>query len=232
MNIPMKVAANFTGPATEIAGIFEEDTGHRPVLSFGSTGDFKTQILNGAPFEILLAADSNTPLELEEGGFAVPGTRFTYARGALVLWSASPGYVDPEGEVLKRNGFRRLAAANPEVAPYGAAAHEFLRNWGLLPALEPKIVTGNSVSDAFQAVASGNAELGLVAWSQVCKGGRLASGSVFKVPAGLYGPILQDAVLLKGGSGSDGAKAFLSYLKTSPKAREIIVSYGYGLPGE
>ncbi|MDR2460023.1 MAG: molybdate ABC transporter substrate-binding protein [Deltaproteobacteria bacterium] len=224
------VAANFTNPALDIAAIFQEETGHKPVLSFGSTGNFKTQIQNGAPFVILLAADTKTPLELEEEGLGVSGTRFTYAKGALVLWSSTPGYVDPQGEVLKKNEFRFLAVANPDLAPYGLAGYEFLTKWGLLPALESKIVTGNNISDTFQVVNSGNAELGLIAWSQVCKDNTLSSGSVFMIPTDLYSPILQDAILLKNGSDSAAAKAFLDYLKTSPKAKEIILSYGYHLP--
>jgi molybdate transport system substrate-binding protein len=224
------VAANFTNPATDIAALFEAETGHRPVLSFGSTGNFKTQIENGAPFLILLAADSKTPLELEKDGNGVPGSRFTYAQGALVLWSSDAGYVDPKGEVLKKNEFRYLAVANPDLAPYGFAGHEFLQKWGLEAGLESKIVTGNNISDTYQAVKTGNAELGLIAWSQVCKDNKLTSGSVFMVPRDLYSPILQDAVLLKKGVNSEPAKAFLDYLKNNPKAREIIISYGYELP--
>jgi molybdate transport system substrate-binding protein len=224
------VAANFTNPATDIAAIFEKETGDKPVLSFGSTGNFKTQILNGAPFVILLAADNKAPRELEEEGEGVPGTRFTYAKGALALWSSNPDYVDPEGEVLKKNEFRFLAVANPDLAPYGLAGHQFLEKWGLLPGIESKIATGNNISDTYQAVSTGNADLGLVAWSQVCKDNKLKSGSVFMVPTDLYDPILQDAVLLKKGSDSKGAKAFLDFIKNNPKAREIILSYGYELP--
>ncbi|MDR2612072.1 MAG: molybdate ABC transporter substrate-binding protein [Deltaproteobacteria bacterium] len=224
------VAANFTSPATEIAAAFERETGDRPVLSFGSTGNFKTQIENGAPFAAFLSADAKTPGELEESGLAVPGTRFTYARGALVLWSATPGYVDGKGEVLRKGGFRFLAVANPDLAPYGFAGREVLERLGLLPGLESKIVTGNNITDTFQAVKTGNAELGFIAWSQVCKDGKLTEGSAYMVPADLYGPILQDAVLLKPGEGSGPARAFLEYVRDSPAAREIILSYGYELP--
>ncbi|MDR2350415.1 MAG: molybdate ABC transporter substrate-binding protein [Deltaproteobacteria bacterium] len=225
------VAANFTSPATEIAGLFEKATGDRPVLSFGSTGNFKTQIINGAPFAILLAADAKTPLELEEGGEAVAGTRFTYAKGALVLWSSEPGYVDDKARVLEKNEFRFIALANPDLAPYGFAGREFLKKTNLFDKLESekKIVTGNNISDTYQSVKTGNAELGLIAWSQVCKDNELESGSVYKVPADLYSPILQDAVLLKKGADSKAAKAFLDFLRNDPKALKIILSYGYEL---
>ncbi|MDR2351943.1 MAG: molybdate ABC transporter substrate-binding protein [Deltaproteobacteria bacterium] len=224
------VAANFTNPATDIAAAFTRETSHKPILSFGSTGNFKTQIENGAPFVILLAADTKTPAELEKNGYTVPGSRFTYAKGALVLWSSTPGYVDPQGEVLKKNEFKFIAVANPDLAPYGYAGHEVLQKWGLLPGITSKIVTGNNISDTFQAVKSGNAELGLIAWSQVCLNNQLTSGSVYMVPPEDYSPILQDAVLLKNYGGSEAAQAFLTYLRESETARNIILSYGYELP--
>jgi molybdate transport system substrate-binding protein len=225
------VAANFTNPATDIAAAFERETGHKALLSFGSTGNFKTQIENGAPFTALFSADAKTPEALEKSGHAVPSTRYTYAKGALVLWSAQEGYVDDKGEVLKKGEFKFLSMANPELAPYGYAAKEVLEKLGLFESLSGKIVTGNNISDAFQAVKTGNAELGFIAWSQVCKDGKLTEGSVYKVPAGDYSPILQDAVLLKPGESSDAAKEFLKFVKESPVAKEIILSYGYELSG-
>jgi molybdate transport system substrate-binding protein len=223
------VAANFTNPATDIAAAFEKETGDRPVLSFGSTGNFKTQILNGAPFTALLAADNKAPAELEAAGAAVPGTAFTYARGALVLWSSKEGFVDSDARALKDKDFNYLAVANPDLAPYGFAAYEYLRKIGLIPGIEAKVVTGNNISDAFKQVSSGTADLGLIAWSQVCKDNKLTGGSVYHVPAEDYSPILQDAVLLKPGEGSAPAQAFLGYLK-GETAKGIILSYGYTLP--
>ncbi|MDR2340548.1 MAG: molybdate ABC transporter substrate-binding protein [Deltaproteobacteria bacterium] len=223
------VAANFTSPATDIAAAFEKETGDKPVLSFGSTGNFRTQIQNGAPFTALLAADAKTPEELEKEGLGIPGTRFTYAQGALVLWSSKEGYVDADAKVLTDNKFRFIAVANPELAPYGFAAHEYLKKLGLLPGIESKVVTGNNITDTFHSAQSGNADLGLIAWSQVCKDNKLTGGSVYHVPASDYSPILQDAVLLKQGADSKPAKAFLEYLK-GDVAKGIILSYGYTLP--
>lgn len=224
------VAANFTKPAQDLAEAFGQATGHRALLSFGSTGNFYSQIKNGAPFAILLAADAKTPAKLEAEGAAKAGSRFTYAQGALALWSAQEGLVDGQGEVLRKGRFKFLAVADPQLAPYGAAAYEMLGALGLTDALRGKIVTGNNIGQAFQFAESGQAELGLVAWSQVCRGGRLSRGSAWLVPAGLYSPIRQDGVILKAGEKSEGAQAFMDYLKGSPEAREIIKGYGYALP--
>ncbi|MDR1045852.1 MAG: molybdate ABC transporter substrate-binding protein [Candidatus Adiutrix sp.] len=226
------VAANFTAPSKDIAAEFEKETGHRAVLSFDSTGNFYAQIKNGAPFTLLLAADSATPAKLEEEGGAKPGSRFTYAQGALALWSAREGYVDSQGEVLKGDQFKFLAVADPKLAPYGAAAYELLDAWKLTAPLQSaqRIVTGNNIGQAFQLTESGQAELGLIAWSQVCRDGQLSRGSVWLVPADLYSPILQDAVILKSAADNAVVQAFADYLKNSPKAREIILSYGYTLP--
>lgn len=224
------VASNFTEPAKAIAAGFEKETGHKAILSFGSTGNFYTQIKNGAPFSILLAADAATPAKLETEGDIAPGSRFTYARGALALWSPKEGFVDGKGEILKSGKFKFISVAEPKLAPYGAAAYEVLKAWNLEEALKGKIATGNNIGQAFQFVESGQAELGFIAWSQVCRDGKLSAGSVWMVPADLYSPIVQDAVLLKAGAGNKAAEAFTAYLKNNGAAREIITSYGYTLP--
>lgn len=226
--VSVAVAANFTAPMQKIAAEFERDTGHKAQLSFGATGKFYAQIKNGAPFEIFLSADDTTPLKLEEEGEAVAGSRFTYAVGKLVLWSAQPGVVDDQGQVLARGTFNHLAVANPKTAPYGAAALQVMRKLGMADVLAPKLVTGENIAQTYQFVASGNAELGFVALSQVWAGGRLTGGSAWMVPTELHEPLRQDAVILANGRDKPAAKALADYLR-SAKAVEIIKSYGYGL---
>jgi molybdate transport system substrate-binding protein len=226
--VTVAVAANFTVPVQKIAADFEKDTGHKLVASFGSTGKFYAQIKAGAPFEILLAADDETPARLEKEGDGIVGSRFTYAIGKLVLWSKKEGYVDDKGEVLKRNDFQHLSLANPKLAPYGAAGVELLKGLGLLDATQPKFVTAENITQAYQFVASGNAELGFVALSQVFKDGKIAEGSVWIVPQHLYTPIRQDAVLLAKGKDRPAATALLQYLK-GDKAKAVIRSFGYDL---
>jgi len=226
--VKVAVAANFTAPMKVIAEAFERDTGHKALLSFGATGQFYAQIKNGAPFEILLSADDETPLKLEKDGLAVIGTRFTYAIGKLVLWSKNPQLVDNKGEVLKTNSFEKIALANPKLAPYGAAAMQTLQKIGLASSLAPKIVEGSNISQTYQFVASGNAALGFVALSQVYENGRLKEGSAWQVPAHLHEPIRQDAILLKHAKDNSTAEALMKYLR-SEKARNIIVAYGYAL---
>jgi molybdate transport system substrate-binding protein len=159
---------------------------------------------------------------------AVPGTRFTYATGALALWSAQDGYVDANGDVLKKNAFKHLAIANPKTAPYGLAATQTLDKLGLTQAVASKIVEGQNISQAQQFVATGNAELGFVALSQIYKNGKITGGSAWIVPASLHEPIKQDAVILDKGKDNPVAKAFIEYLK-GPKAAEVIKSFGYQL---
>ena len=221
------VAANFTAPAKLIAAEFEKDTGHKAVLAFGATGKFYAQIRNGAPFDALLAADDRTPARLAEEGMAIRGSRFTYAVGQLVLWSARPDLVDDAGEVLEKGDFKHLAIANPKTAPYGAAAIETLTALKLLDALKSKLVQGENIAQTHQFVVSGNAELGFVALSQVWKDGGLTSGSAWVVPDALHKPIRQDAVLLNPGAGNAAAVAWLDFLK-GEKAREVIHAHGYG----
>jgi molybdate transport system substrate-binding protein len=224
--VQVAVAANFTAPMQAIAAGFEQATGHRAKLAFGSTGKFYAQIKNGAPFDVLLAADDETPARLEREGAALAGSRFTYSIGRLALWSARPGVVDDQGAVLKQGAFRHLALANPKLAPYGAAAVETLNKLGLLAALQPKFVQGENIAQTFQFVSTGNAELGFVALSQVFEGGKLKRGSAWIVPPGLHAPIRQDAVVLARGRDNPAALALMQYLKQD-KARAIIKAYGY-----
>jgi len=224
--VKVAVAANFTAPMQQIAADFEKATGNKVLLSFGATGAFYAQIKNGAPFEVFLAADDETPAKIEAEGLGVKGSRFTYAVGKLVLWSAKPGYVDAKGEILKKGGFEHLSLANPKTAPYGAAGVEVLKKLGLFDALQSKIVQGDNISQTQQFVASGNAELGFVALSQVWKGGALTSGSAWIIPADQYSSIRQDAIVLNSGANKPAAEALLKYLK-GDKARAVIKSYGY-----
>jgi molybdate transport system substrate-binding protein len=226
--VQVAVAANFTAPVQAIAADFEKDTGNKVVASFGATGQFYAQIKNGAPFEVFLAADDSTPAKLEKEGMTVPGSRFTYATGALALWSAKDGYVDDKGEVLKKNQFTHIAIANPKAAPYGLAGYQTLDKLGLTDAIKPKVVEGQNISQTQQFVATGNAELGFVALSQIYKNGKITSGSAWLVPADLHEPIKQDAVILNKGRDNPVAKQFEDYLK-GPKAAEIIKSFGYQL---
>lgn len=224
--VSVAVAANFTAPMQKIAVAFEQDTGHKAVLAFGSTGKFYAQIRNGAPFQLLLAADDETPARLEKEGLAAHGSRFTYATGRLVLWSRQPGLVDAQGEVLRRGGFERIAMADPKLAPYGAAALQALGQLGVLERLQPRLVQGENIAQAYQFVATGNAALGFVALSQVMTEGRIATGSAWLVPANLHAPLRQDAVLLAAGRDKPAAVALAAYLR-GDKARAIIRSYGY-----
>lgn len=224
--VQVAVASNFTVPMQKIAAAFEADTGHKALLSFGSTGMFYAQIRNGAPFQLLLAADHETPARLEKEGAAVAGTRFTYSTGRLVLWSAQPGVVDDKGEVLRRLSVGRIALANPKLAPYGAAAIDALTALGLLKGLQPRFVQGENIAQTYQFVATGNAQLGFVALSQVMIDGRIAKGSAWVVPASLHAPIRQDAVVLAAGKDNAAAAALAAYLK-GEKARDVIRSFGY-----
>lgn len=218
------VASNFAAPMKQLAAQFEQATGHTLTLSTGATGKFYAQIKNGAPFDMLLAADEATPARLMREGDAV--TVQTYAIGRLVLWSDRPGYIDGSDAVLRQNRFQRLAIANPRLAPYGAAAIEVLTRLKLIDAVQNKFVIGENIAQTYQFVASGNAELGFVALSQVMQDGKLASGSVWRVPATLHAPIRQDAALLKRGAHNEAARALFDYLNT-PAALAIIRRYGY-----
>ncbi|OQW87488.1 MAG: molybdate ABC transporter substrate-binding protein [Rhodoferax ferrireducens] len=225
--VTVAVAANFTAPMKLIAVNFEKDTGHKVVASYGATGKFYAQIKNGAPFEVLLSADDETPAKLIREGAGVTGSQFTYAMGTLVLWSAKPAIVDGAGAVLKNGAFDHIALADPKLAPYGAAAVASMKALGVYDSLQPKLVTADNIGQAYQFVSSGNALLGFVALSQVLKNGQI-QGSSWVVPANLYTPIRQDAVVLDKGKGKPAADALMKYLK-SDKAKAVIKSFGYEL---
>ncbi|AHL75003.1 molybdate ABC transporter substrate-binding protein [Stutzerimonas stutzeri] len=225
--VQVAVAANFTKPMQVIAERFERDTGHKALLAFGSTGKLYAQIRNGAPFDVLLSADEEVPTKLEREGLGVSGSRFPYAIGTLVLWSPREGYVDG-AKTLTEQPYRHLAIANPKTAPYGAAAMATLAKLGLAESAHDRLVQGENIAQAHQFVASGNAELGFVALSQVVDKGAIGQGSGWIVPGDYHPPIRQDALILQKGSENPAAQALIDYLK-SEKAAEVIKAYGYNL---
>jgi molybdate transport system substrate-binding protein len=228
-DVSVAVAANFLGPIKRLQAPFEQETGHRLLISGGSTGELYTQIKHGAPFDVFLAADQARPQALEAAGMAATGSRFTYAIGRLVLWSADDRLNNADGPtVLAAGDFNRLAIANPKTAPYGEAAIQALQELGLDEALRPKLVQGQSLAQTYQFVASGGAELGFVALSQIRTGadGEAPKGSAWLVPQDLHEPIRQDAVLLARAEGKAASVAFLDFLK-SAEARAIIEASGY-----
>jgi molybdate transport system substrate-binding protein len=222
------VAANFAEPMKAIAAVLEKSTDHTLKVSTGASGAFYTQIKHGAPFDVFLSADNERPEMLEKDGLAQPGTRFTYATGKLVLWSARSGRVDDKGSVLKAPGLVKVAYANPKTAPYGTAAVQVLERLGLKDAITPKLVQGESIGQTYSFVKTGNADVGFVALSQVLSGGRLKEGSMWVIPQAHYNPIRQDVVLLKRGADNEAAKALLRLLQ-SPSIKDLIRSYGYEL---
>lgn len=224
--VTVAVAANFIAAARDIGAGFEAETGHRAVFSFGSTGQLYVQIAQGAPYEVFLAADRARPERAIEEGFAVAGSRFTYATGRIVLYSKDPTLVQGP-ETLSEAAFARIAIANPATAPYGAAAVETMTALGVYDALAARIVQGANIAQTYQFVETANAALGFVALSQIADHER---GSRWLVPESFHAPIAQDAVLLKAGAGNDAARAFLAFLR-SPAARAIKEKYGYG-PGD
>ena len=226
--VQVAAAANLGSVMQKLAAAFARDTGHRAVVSLGATGKFYAQIRHGAPFEVLLAADEDTPRRLEAEGLARPDTRFTYAIGQLVLWGARSDSVDARGEVLRQPPRGKLAIADPRVAPYGAAAIETLKNLGLLAAWQPHIVQGEDIGQAYQFAASGNAQLAFIALSQVAENGLVARGSGWVVPPQYHGPLRQDAVLLDAGADNPAAVAFMAWLRGSA-ARNILRAAGYGI---
>ena len=227
--VKVAVAGNFAQPMKDIAAEFEKDTGHKLSLTQGATGKFYAQITNGAPFEVFLSADDETPAKLVKEGKAVSGTQFTYAVGRLVLWSPDEKLVDQGGAILKTDRFKFIAIANAKVAPYGRAAVQTMQKLGVLSAIEPRVVQGESIAQTHQFVTTGNAQLGFVALSQVWENSRIKSGSGWIIPEEIHEQLRQDIVLLNPGKDSSAATALVSYVK-SEKAKKIIERYGYKLP--
>jgi molybdate transport system substrate-binding protein len=225
--VTIAVAANFTEASREIASLFEKATGHTTKISYGSTGKLYSQIEFGAPFEVFLAADTQRPSKAENAGLAVPGSRFVYARGKLVLWSAKPDLFASGETFLKRGSFERIALANPKTAPYGLAAKQVMQHLGLLEQHRPNLVLGDSITQTFQFAATGNVDVGFVALAQT-RSWRGDRGTLWQIPADYYSPIEQSAVLLKTGEANPAAAAYLEFLK-SDAAREVIERFGYGV---
>ncbi|WP_084206841.1 molybdate ABC transporter substrate-binding protein [Marinobacter lutaoensis] len=223
-DVAVAVAANFTDTTRALAERFEAETGHTVTASFGSTGKLYAQIRNGAPFDVFMAADGRRPALLEDSPLAVAGSRFTYARGKLALWSPQPGTFTDAEHYLAEARFTRLAIANPKTAPYGLAAQQVLEHLGLWARLQPRLVRGDSIAQAFQFVASGNAQAGFVALSQVRAWPN--DGTLWTVPQAYYAPIEQQALLLTRGADKDAASAWLAWLR-GETALAIIRSYGY-----
>jgi len=228
--LTVAVASNFVPAAEAIVVRFIADTGHAARITAGSTGKLYAQISNGAPYDVFLAADSERPELLEAGGLGVQGTRATYAIGSLVLWSGESRFDSVDcRKYLEDLGPDHIAIANPEIAPYGAAAREFLVNIGLWESVEPKLVFGENISQTMQFVASGNAILGLIARSQSVDRRLPKATCNWPVPGSAHQPLEQQAVLLQRAAGNVVAAAFLEFL-TGPVAREIVVRYGYTVP--
>jgi molybdate transport system substrate-binding protein len=223
------VAANFTEPMARIVELFQKESGHTVKVSLGSTGKFYSQIANGAPFDVLVAADEKTPQRLEAEGLAVDGSRFVYAMGKLALWSAQPGLVDAKGAVLGKGAYNKLAIGDPKLVPYGMAAKEAMEKMGVWSAVRGKLVTGENITQTYQFAATGNADLAFVALSQILGNGKATEGSSWIVPAHLYNPIRQSAVQLSAAKDKAATQAFLAFLKGG-KAVAIIRSFGYELP--
>ncbi len=226
--LSVAVASNFLAPLGVIAEEFEAQTRHQVLISSGSTGKLYAQITHGAPFHILLAADTQRPHRLVDEGFAVEGTPFVYAVGRLALWSPIPGQKINGLNALLKTDIRHVAIANPKTAPYGQAAYEVLHSEDLWDVLRPRIVQGENIGQAFQFVASGNAEFGFVALSQILNPKNNRSGSRWEVPSHLHTPIEQGAVLLRKGESHEPAIAFLHFLRGT-FARQIILGFGYEL---
>jgi len=229
--ITVAVAANFAGPAEAIATEFEADTGYSVRLAVGASGRFFAQIQQGAPFDVFLSADQAKPAALLNSAAAVKGSRFTYAVGVLALWSTQNDLIGAGGAVVCQNDYQKLAIANPQLAPYGEAAVQTLQALGCYDHVVPKLVRGENVAQTYQFVASGNAQLGFVALSQIAATEQSKTGSRWVVPSTLHEPIKQDAVLLQRSADNAGAKAFLQFLR-SEKAQRIMIEYGYRIPSE
>ncbi len=224
--IKVAVASNFANTLKEIAVEFQRDTGHQLAITPGATGKFYAQISNGAPFDVFLSADDETPRKLAQEGKAIAASQFTYAIGRLALWSPSPDLVDKNADILKTDKFKYIAIANAKVAPYGQAAVQTMQKLGVLSKIEPRVVQGESIAQTFQFVSTGNAQLGFVALSQIFENGKIKTGSAWIVPEEMHEQLKQDAVILQSCKNTAACQALMDYLK-SEKIKKMMSSYGY-----
>ena len=224
--IKVAVASNFANVLKEIAIEFQKDTGHQLAITPGATGKFYAQISNGAPFDVFLSADDETPRKLAQEGKAIAASQFTYAIGRLALWSPNPEMVDKNADILKTDKFKFIAIANAKVAPYGQAAVQTMQKLGVLTKIEPRVVQGESISQTYQFVSTGNAQLGFVALSQIFENGRIKTGSAWIVPEEMHEQLKQDAVILQSCKQTSVCQDLMDYLK-SEKAKKMMASYGY-----
>jgi molybdate transport system substrate-binding protein len=221
-DVKVAVSSNFATTLEKISEAFTKETGHKLVISSGATGKIYAQIREGAPFEVLLSADQTTPMKLITDNLAVEETQFTFAVGRLVLWSLKDKFVDDEGAVIKTSSVNHIAIANPKLAPYGVAAKEYLEKVGIWKIVEAKIVYGENISQTYQFVSTGNAEVGFIAMSQIMD----TKGSYWVVPESQYSPLKHDVILLNKGKTNPIAKKFLEFLKDR-KVKAIISKFGY-----
>lgn len=226
--VSVAVAANFAAPMERLAALFHKESGHTVKVSSGASSKLYTQIKGGAPFDVFLSADEEMPKRLMQEGVAVAGSRFVYATGRLVLWSAQPGLVDDKGAVLNKGNFDRLAIANPLYSPYGVAAKETLGKLTMWNSIQRKLDKGDDVAQTYQLAVTEKADIVFIALSQVMRNGKVSEGSWWVVPSELHNPIRQSAVLLSGAKDPAAAKAFLAFLK-SEKARTEMREFGYEL---
>jgi molybdate transport system substrate-binding protein len=227
--VSVAAAANFAAPMERIVALFQKESGHTVKVSLGASGKLYAQIKGGAPFDVFLSADEELPKQLMQEGLAVSGSRFVYATGRLVLWSAQSGFVDEKGVVLNRGNFNMLAIANPRFSPYGVAAKETLTKLTMWNSIQRKLDKGDDVTQTYQLAATERDDLAFIALSQVMRDGRVTAGSWWLVPPELHNPIRQSAVLLSGAKDQAAAKAFLAFLK-SEKARAVMRGFGYEVP--
>lgn len=229
--IGVAVASNFAAAMERLVPLFQKESGHTVKVSPGASSRLYAQIKGGTPFDVFLSADEEFPKRLMQEGLAVGGTRFVYAAGRLVLWSAQPNLVDDNGAVLNRGNFSVLAIANPLSSPYGVAAKETLTRLTMWNSIQDKLTKGDTVAQTYQMAATEKADLAFVALSQVMRDGKVTQGSWWIVPSELHKPIRQSAVLLTGAKDPAAAKAFLAFLQ-SEKARAVMRGFGYEFPRE
>ncbi|MBA3915355.1 MAG: molybdate ABC transporter substrate-binding protein [Acidobacteriales bacterium] len=229
--ITVAAAADLQFAFTDVAARFEKSTGNHVKLTFGSSGNLFVQIQNGAPFDLFFSADTDYAKKLEAAGLIVPGTLYEYASGKLVIWvpKASPLDLNRGLQVLLDPRVKKIAIANPEHAPYGRAAESALKHAGVYDRAAAKLVRGENISQAATFVASGDADVGLLALSLALAPAMKSQGRFVEVAADDYQPIRQAAVVLKSSPQTAVARQFLEYVK-SPEMVELLRSYGFAVP--